>query len=161
MERLLPQPGIQGLLHTLDELQEVDIVSLRSPIDPESRRVLFRGSAAVLANSGHEPFGLVGLETMAAGGVACTGCSGEDYAVPGQNALVLETLDPWEFVGLFSALRANPGRERALRQNGQRTAKQYAWPQIIQQNLLPRIRLLANGSLSKYTNGAHARACAA
>ena len=161
VERLLPQPGIQGLLHTLNELQEVDIVSLRSPIDPESRRVLFRGSAAVLANSGHEPFGLVGLETMAAGGVACTGCSGEDYAVPGQNALVLETLDPWEFVGLFSALRANPGRERALRQNGQRTARQYAWPQIIQQNLLPRIRLLANGSLSNYTNGTRARACAA
>jgi hypothetical protein len=38
---------------------------------------------AVFANSGHEPFGLVGLETMAAGGVACTGCSGEDYAIPG------------------------------------------------------------------------------
>jgi hypothetical protein len=51
--------------------------------------VLFSGSAAVLANSGREPFGLVGLETMAAGGVACTGSTGEDYVVPGQNALVL------------------------------------------------------------------------
>jgi glycosyltransferase involved in cell wall biosynthesis len=161
VERLFPRPGVQGLLPALDELQGVDIVNLRSPIDPESRRVLFRGSAAVLANSGHEPFGLVGLETMAAGGVACTGCSGEDYAVPGQNALVLETMDPWEFVGLFSALRNNPGRERALRQNGQRTAKQYAWPQIIQQNLLPRLRLLASGSHRKFTNGAYARACAA
>ena len=31
---------------------------------------------------------------MAVAGVACTGCSGEDYAVPGYNALVLETNDP-------------------------------------------------------------------
>ena len=37
---------------------------------------------------------------MAAGGVACTGCTGEAYVVPGQNALVLETADPWEFVNL-------------------------------------------------------------
>ncbi len=35
------------------------------------------------------PNGLVGLETMAAGGVACTGGTGEDYAVAGRNALVL------------------------------------------------------------------------
>ena len=68
----------------------------------------------MLANSGHEPFGLVGLETMAVGGVACTGCSGEDYAVPGYNALVLETNDPREFTALFSELHANPRRERGL-----------------------------------------------
>src|SRR4029450_2178381 len=101
--------------------QGVDMVSVRSPIDPESRRILFRGAAAVLANSGQEPFRLVGVEAMAAGGVACTGCSGEDYAMPGENALVLETNVPWEFVNLFGAVRAHPVRERALRQAGQRT----------------------------------------
>jgi glycosyltransferase involved in cell wall biosynthesis len=144
VERTAPQAGVQGLLHALEGLDGVDVVSLRSSIDPESRRVLFRSAAAVLANSGHEPFGLVGLEAMAAGGVACTGCSGEDYAMPGDNALVLETNDPWEFVGLFGALRANPARERALRQAGQRTARRYAWSQIVHQILLPRLQLLAN-----------------
>jgi glycosyltransferase involved in cell wall biosynthesis len=143
VERTFPQPGPRGLLQALAGLQGVDVVSVRSPIDTESRRVLFRGAAAVLANSGHEPFGLVGLEAMAAGGVACTGCSGEDYAMPGDNALVLETNDPWEFVNLFGALRAHPTQERALRQAGQRTAQHYAWPQIIQQILLPRLQLLA------------------
>jgi glycosyltransferase involved in cell wall biosynthesis len=143
VERQAPQAGVAGMLHALDGLHGVDIVNWRSPIDPESRRVLFRGAAAVLANSGHEPFGLVGLETMAAGGVACTGCSGEDYAMPGDNALVLETNDPWEFVGLFSALQSNPARERALRHNGQRTAKRFAWPHIVQQILLPRLQLLS------------------
>jgi hypothetical protein len=145
VERVASKPGVRGLLQALDEVHGADIVNLRSPIDPESRRVLFHCANAVLANSGHEPFGLVGLETMAAGGVACTGCSGEDYAMPGRNALVLETNDPWEFVSLFGDLRANPARERSLRQNGQRTARDYAWPQIIRQVLLPRIQLATHG----------------
>jgi glycosyltransferase involved in cell wall biosynthesis len=83
-------------------------------------RGLFQGADAVLANSGREPFGLVGIETMAVGGVACTGCSGEDYAVPGRNALVLQTANPLEFVGLFRRLRADPGEERAIRRAGPR-----------------------------------------
>jgi len=91
----------------------------------------------VLANSGHEPFGCVGLETMAAGGLACTGGTGEDYAVPGWNALVLQTQDPLEFLRQFRRLRANPNEERALRQRGRLTAKQYAWPEIIRRDLLP------------------------
>ena len=94
-----------------------------SPLDVAGRRVLFRGSAAVLANSSHEPFGLVGVETMAAGGVACTGSTGEDYVVPGLNSLMLETADPQEFLALFGALRANPQLERAVRRAGRATAK--------------------------------------
>jgi glycosyltransferase involved in cell wall biosynthesis len=151
-ERTASKPGVPGLLHALEDLREVDVVNFRSPLDPESRRVLFRSASAVLANSGHEPFGLVGLETMAAGGVACTGCSGEDYTVPGQNALVLETNDPWEFVGLFGALRANPSQERALRRSGQLTARRYAWPQIIHWLLLPRLQLLAGPASAHHTS---------
>jgi glycosyltransferase involved in cell wall biosynthesis len=142
-ERVFPEPGIHGLLTAVENLQEVDVVSLRSPITLPPRRVLFHAASAVLANSGHEPFGLVGLEAMAVGGVACTGCSGEDYAVPGYNALVLETNDPREFTALFSELHANPVRERGLRRAGSATAKHYMWPEIIQRLLLPRIHFLA------------------
>jgi glycosyltransferase involved in cell wall biosynthesis len=123
-------------------VEDADVVNLRAPVDPEARRVLFRGSHAVLANSGHEPFGLVGLETMAAGGVACTGISGEDYAVPGRNALVLQTSDPREFVGLFRRLRERPTEEDRLRRAGRATAKQYAWTEVIERNFLPRLDLL-------------------
>jgi glycosyltransferase involved in cell wall biosynthesis len=49
--------------------------------------VLFHSAAAVLANSHHEPFGLVGLETMAAGGVACIGYTGEDYRYRSQRSI--------------------------------------------------------------------------
>ena len=108
-------------------------------MDPEARRVLFRASDVVLANSSHEPFGLVGLEAMAAGGIACTGCSGEDYAVGGQNALVLQTDDPGEFVELFRPLLENPDQLTAMRRAGRRTAREYAWPEVIRSNLLPRV----------------------
>lgn len=143
VERWSDRPGVAGLLHMLDGINGVDIVSLRSRLDSESGRVLYRACSAVLANSGHEPFGLVGLETMAAGGVACTGCSGEDYVVPGRNALVLETENPRELVTLMEGLRANPERERAIRRAGQLTARHYTWVEIIQRTLLPRLKLFA------------------
>src|SRR6266516_4288914 len=129
VERVMPNSGMRGLLRMIESVRDVDMVSICSHLDPDSRRVLLRASDAVLANSRHEPFGLVGLETMAVGGVACTGCSGENYAMPGRNALVLETTDPLEFLGLFGELRANPAHERALRQAGRLTAKYYTWQQ--------------------------------
>lgn len=129
--------GPEGLLGALQDLEGADIALLGSHVDPAARRVLFRGANAVLANSSHEPFGLVGLEVMAAAGVACTGCSGEDYAVPGQNALVLETTDPTEFVQLFE--RLSPDDERSLRQAGRQTAHQYSWERVVDKALLPRV----------------------
>ncbi|HXK25359.1 MAG TPA: glycosyltransferase, partial [Myxococcota bacterium] len=105
--------------------------------------VLFRGVDAVLANSRREPFGLVGLETMAAGGLACTGCTGEDYALPGQNALVLETEDPGEFVRLFQRLRGRPDEARAMRRAGVATARRFAWSEVVRRVLLPRVELAA------------------
>jgi glycosyltransferase involved in cell wall biosynthesis len=143
-ERVLPKPGVNGLLKAMEGLDEVDLLDLRSPLNASTRRVLFQASGAVLANSEREPFGLVGLETMAVGGVACTGCSGEDYAVPGHNALVLETDNPQEFSVLFSELRANPMLDRALRRAGNATARHYMWSKIIQRHLLPRLRFLTN-----------------
>lgn len=146
VDRVLPQQGVRGLFHALEGLDGVDIVNLRSPLDSESRLMLFHGSAAVLANSQHEPFGLVGLETMAAGGVACIGYTGEDYAVPGHNALALETNDPQEFLDLFGALRIDPSVDRALRRAGRATAQQYTWSQVVHRNLLPRLRLIGGAS---------------
>jgi glycosyltransferase involved in cell wall biosynthesis len=148
VERVSPTLGIRDLLQAMEGIDAADMVNLRTPLAPQSCRVLFRGAAAVLANSGREPFGLVGLETMAAGGVACTGCTGEDYALPGQNALVLETTNPWEFVSLFRELRANPAQEQALRRAGRVTARRYAWPHIIQRILLPRLHHVAAASRS-------------
>ena len=67
----------------------------------------------MLANSGHEPFGLVGLEVMAAGGVAFVGSTGEDYAVPFLNGIVLDTDDPTEINIALDFLRAHPDAPNA------------------------------------------------
>jgi len=62
--------------------------------------------------------------------------------VPGRNALVMQTADPLEFVGLFRRLRANPGEERAIRRAGRATAREYAWAEVIRRQVLPRLDLL-------------------
>ena len=139
VERRATRAGAEGLLEVLRATGDADLVNLTSYVDPDGRRTLFRGSDAVLANSGHEPFGLVGLETMAVGGVAVTGCSGEDYAVPGQNAIVLETGDPLEFLGFFRRMRGRPAEAHALRRAGQSTARRYAWTEIAERVLMPRV----------------------
>jgi len=55
--------------------------------------------------------------------------------------LVLETEDPQELLGLFAALRTHAVQERALWRAGRLTARQYAWPQVPQRVLLPRLAL--------------------
>jgi glycosyltransferase involved in cell wall biosynthesis len=135
--------GPGALVAALRTIDGADIVDLKTSLDPDARRTLFRAADAVLANSGREPFGLVGLEAMAAGGVACTGCTGEDYVVPGRNALVLQTADPNEFLGLFDQLRSDPTREQELRREGRATARAFAWSEVIRTNLLPRVGLTA------------------
>jgi glycosyltransferase involved in cell wall biosynthesis len=134
--------GTRGLSHSLSNAHDYDVLHLTSHVDPEGRRALFRASDVVLANSTREPFGLVGLETMAAGGIACTGYTGEDYAMSGQNAIVLQTDDPGEFVELYQQVRANPDYESSIRRAGRVTARQYAWPSIIRTSLAPRLASL-------------------
>jgi glycosyltransferase involved in cell wall biosynthesis len=142
VDRVWRTAGVAGILEALRDVPgDVDVVNLGSHVDPYARRLLFRGSDVVLANSSHEPFGLVGLEAMAAGGLACTGCTGEDYALPGQNALVLETGEPDEFLGLFARLRDRPEQARAMRRAGRSTARRFSWNEIVERVLLPRVAL--------------------
>jgi glycosyltransferase involved in cell wall biosynthesis len=95
-------------LAALRHAAPADVLVVRSPIPLELSRLLYRAADAVLANSRHEPFGLVGLEAMAAGGVAVTGSTGEDYTIPLVNAIVLETTDPQEVEGYVLYLRDHP-----------------------------------------------------
>ena len=71
--------------------------------------VLYAAADGALANSGYEPFGLVGLEAMAAGGVAYVGSTGEDYAIPMRNSVVLDDVgSPDEIVQVARLLRDDP-----------------------------------------------------
>lgn len=139
VERFNAEAGPRAVLDALAAVHSADVVLLRSYLTPAARGVLFRAADAVLANSGHEPFGLVGLETMAVGGLACTGASGEDYAVDGENALVLQRDDPEEFGALFARLHNAPRLYEEVRTSGLRTARSYAWARIVDRSLLPRL----------------------
>jgi glycosyltransferase involved in cell wall biosynthesis len=134
--------GAGAVLSALESARRVDLLLLRSHLDAEARRLLFCGSHAVLANSAHEPFGLVGLEAMASGGLAVTGCTGEDYAAQGRNAIVLQTGDPREFLAAFERLRHEPAEEQRIRRAGRQTAREYAWHRVVERELLPRLELV-------------------
>lgn len=137
VERAQPESGPAGLLDSLRDVERIDVLSLATPLTPPACRLLFRGAAAVLADSVHEPFGLVGLEAMAVGGLACTGGTGEDYAEPGRNALVLRSGDPGEMAGLVSHVHRWPEVAAALGQRAMETARNYSWDRVIEGGLMP------------------------
>ena len=120
-----------------------DVLNVVSFLPETLVATVYSAADAVLANSGHEPFGLVGLEVMAAGGVAVTGSTGEDYAEPFQNALVLETDDPAELVAFLALLRIDANVGPRLRRAGRATARTYLWPSVVAQ-LLARLDLAAS-----------------
>jgi glycosyltransferase involved in cell wall biosynthesis len=91
----------------------------------------------VLANSGIEPFGLVGLEAMACGGISFLGATGEDYATPGHDAISLQTSRPGELVGHLLYLREHPELARRLRQEARRTAALFTWDKVIRAHIAP------------------------
>jgi glycosyltransferase involved in cell wall biosynthesis len=129
-------PGdIPALVSLLRDCGDADVINLTSFLSDTVVIATYGGSDAVLANSGHEPFGLVGLEVMGAGGVAVTGSTGEDYAEPYRNALVLETDDPLEIVTELSVLKERPRLVAGLRKRGKATAKDYVWEKVIEQLL--------------------------
>lgn len=113
----------------------VDVISLGFGVTPALARTLYRVCDGVLANSVSEPFGLVGLEAMAAGGIAYTGGTGEDYAITGRNAIVLQTLDPMEIVERWEHLSAAPRRLARLRRQARNAAREYVWPSVRDQLL--------------------------
>ena len=94
-------------------------------------RALYAAADGVLANSEKEPFGLVGLEVMSCGGIAYVGRTGEDYAVPFGNAVVVQSDDPRELTSSFTTLREKPALATAMRADGRATAKRFSWPRIL------------------------------
>jgi len=125
-------------LSALRNTRPAHVVDIRSPLPLSFLRVLYRASDGVLANSGHEPFGLVGLEAMASGGVAFTGCTGEDYAIPFVNSFALETSDPREIVDYTMYLRDYPEESTRLRKAARRSARYFTWDATVK-NLISKL----------------------
>ena len=127
-----------GYLPALHEAAAADIIDIKFHMPLEFLRVVYCAADGVLANSGHEPFGIVGLEAMAAGGIAFTGSTGEDYAIPFVNAFVLETANPMEIVGYMTYLQDYPEEGLRIRKAARRTARYFTW-EAAAQNLISKL----------------------
>ncbi len=119
-------------LSALAEAMPADIIVIKSHLTLDFLAVVYRAADAVLANSGHEPFGIVGLEAMAAGGVAFTGNTGEDYIIPFVNAIMVETADPQEIVGYLMYLHNHPEECARMRNVARMTARYFTWRTAVQ-----------------------------
>ncbi|MGH7775821.1 MAG: glycosyltransferase family 4 protein [Candidatus Dormibacterales bacterium] len=122
-----------GLVGLLRGRRDADVLNLVTFLPERLLPTIYGAADAVLANSGHEPFGLVGLEVMAAGGVAVTGSTGEDYAEALRNAVVIDTDDPGELAAALRLLLERPALGEAIRARGRRTARDYLWGGVLDQ----------------------------
>jgi glycosyltransferase involved in cell wall biosynthesis len=162
--KLPKDPG--EALDALSAAPRADVYNIASFMSDELITTLYSGSDAVLANSGHEPFGLVGLEVMGAGGIAFVGSTGEDYAVPFLNSVVLDTDDPSEINIALDFLRRHPEVAARMRSDAQETSRSFSWENVIVDNLVGKLeyvclrQLVAPPQDSKKRNATPAEAAA-
>src|SRR6266496_4114884 len=136
------RPSMKQCMDAIKKVGPADLYNLRFFLPEEFVRTTYAAADATLANSGHEPFGLVALEVMAAEGIAFTGSTGEDYAISFENAIVTETDDPDEIVGYLLYLRRHQEEQERIRTNGYLSAKQFLWDRVIE-NLVGKLEFLA------------------
>ncbi len=136
------RPNMKQSIELIETAPGADIINLKFFLPEEFVRLMYHCCDCVFANSGFEPFGLVGLEVMASGGIAFTGATGEDYVVPFVNAISVETGDPRELVAYLNYLNENPEVKDKMKREAFKTAEQFTWPVVIN-NLIRRIEYLA------------------
>jgi len=135
--------SLEGSIRELLAARYTDVVNIKSVIPHDFSRIIFAGSDAVLADSLHEPFGLVGLEAMASGGVAFVGNTGEDYARDLDNAVVLETSKSAEAAASVLYMHHHQRFTQRLRQRARSTATLFTWDRIIDNTLQPKLQRLS------------------
>lgn len=136
-DRGLSTEGIAAGKGSADELARAlsaataDVVEIQSFLPNPTLYALYGAVDAVLANSGREPFGLVGLEVMALHGIPICGSTGEDYAQPFDNAIVCDTDNPHELAAYVQMLFSDPTVAERIRKNAHATAERYTWPAVL------------------------------
>jgi glycosyltransferase involved in cell wall biosynthesis len=126
-----------ALWQAIATAQPSDVLFVESALSRPQLQCLYRASDGVLANSGIEPFGLVGLEAMACGGVSFLGATGEDYATPGHDAISLQSSNPRELVAHLLYLQEHPRFAKQMRLEARRTATRYTWERVIRAHIGP------------------------
>ena len=119
-------------LEAIHAVEPAEVYNLCFRMPQSMLHVFYAAADFVLANSKHEPFGLVGLEAMAAGGVVFTGPTGETYSAHGEGAIAHDTELPGELVMNVESLRDHPEKAQAIRQAAPIVAARYTWENVIE-----------------------------
>jgi glycosyltransferase involved in cell wall biosynthesis len=109
--------SVADCLQALASAGPADVLDLRFFLPDDFVRIMYRAADAVLANSGHEPFGLVGLE-------------------------VLDTADPGEIAGYVAHLQNHPSEKEEIRLGAARTAATFVWDRVLN-NLVSKLEYIA------------------
>jgi len=120
---------------SLSQGATVDILNLLFPIPPSFLRILYQASDVVLASSGYDPFGLVGMEAIAAGAVVFTNRSAEGHARHMDNAIILDKYTAEEIQFYTSHLRMHPEKREKIRVSARQTAEQWTWQEVVKRLL--------------------------
>ena len=121
---------------------DADVIDIQTFIPDDALPALYAAADGTLANSLYEPFGIVGLEAMAAGGIAYVGSTGEDYAISGQNSIVLDTGSGEEIASMAVALREDSDWSAGIRRKGRELATLFTWDNTIE-IMLKKLPLMA------------------
>jgi alpha-amylase len=132
----------EDVLALLEAAGAAEVYNLSFYLPQAWLRPFYAAADAVLANSGHEPFGLVGLEAMAAGGLVLTGATGEEYTLGGRSAITLDTDRPEEIASQVLELRQDAARALAIRQAAREAAAAFTWEHV-SDILLDKIKFVA------------------
>ncbi len=133
----------EEVLDAILDAGPADIYNLRFPLAQSLLRVFYAAADVVLANSKHEPFGLVGLEAMAAGGVVFTGPTGETYSNDRDGAIALDTDSADEIVLQVNRLQEQTSQVQTIRQTAPKIAARYIWECVLE-ILFEKIQLAAS-----------------
>jgi glycosyltransferase involved in cell wall biosynthesis len=113
-----------------EEVADCEVWRAISRIPDDLVRGLYAEADMILAQSAVEPFGLVGIEAMAQGGLVMVGATGEDYARHRRNALVAELGSAAEVAHLVRQALAGE-HLGAMRRAARATARQYRWRRLL------------------------------
>jgi len=119
----------------LSESSTADVFNFACPVPLSFLRVLYRASDVVLAASDHDPFGLVGMEAMAAGAIVFTSRKAEGHAEHMRNAIVLDKYTAEEIQFYAGYLRMHPEKREMIRASARQTAEQWTWKEVVKRLL--------------------------
>ncbi|MFC1913915.1 glycosyltransferase [Chloroflexota bacterium] len=108
-----------------------DIFNFDFPIPLSLLSLLYRASDVVLTNSGYDPFGLVGMESMAAGAIVFTSHKADGIARHMSNAVVLDKYTAEEIQFYVSYLRMHPGKREMIKTSARQTAEQWTYKEVV------------------------------